>query len=332
MAANKCSRCDEVLNLYLTECRHSTVCFGCGKTMAEEKEACAECGTIVTQLVKEFDLRISSPDDKKFFFGKFPLGTPYPNFKNDHAWSLSKNSLPNDNEAGSSKNVSWVLKDETDNTEYVGRCEKAGSTSEFLLMRALLWQFRMFRFAKVRDLDRLTIEQLRADVAKREKALAKREKLFKKHEEKFMRRFAKKRKLSSKKEAGSSPSNEEAGSSPSREEAGSPPSNEEAGSYEKGEDWEHEDVFTDDEEVDLGESLEAPEEFQDENDREPSFLSHSGKDMQNLVAVSEKNQNESDGMKIDVKGSTSAAGSSEKKTDVEEKSDVAMEDYQDRNT
>ena len=47
-----CMGCGSQSDLYGSSCRHMTLCLKCGKTMAENKAKCLDCGTVLTRLIR----------------------------------------------------------------------------------------------------------------------------------------------------------------------------------------------------------------------------------------------------------------------------------------
>uniref|UniRef100_A0A0D2ZX91 Transcription initiation factor IIF subunit alpha n=1 Tax=Brassica oleracea var. oleracea TaxID=109376 RepID=A0A0D2ZX91_BRAOL len=86
-----CMGCGSQSDLYGSSCRHMTLCLKCGKTMAENKAKCLDCGTVLTRLIREYNVRAATPTDKNYFIGRFVSGLP--NFKkgsSENKWSLRK--------------------------------------------------------------------------------------------------------------------------------------------------------------------------------------------------------------------------------------------------
>ena len=54
-----CSGCGSTTDLYGSNCKHMTLCLTCGKTMAENRGKCFECGTTVTRLIRVQSLSFS---------------------------------------------------------------------------------------------------------------------------------------------------------------------------------------------------------------------------------------------------------------------------------
>ncbi|EOY28872.1 Transcription activators,DNA binding,RNA polymerase II transcription factors,catalytics,transcription initiation factors isoform 4 [Theobroma cacao] len=95
MLKSSCSGCGSTVDLYGSNCKHMTLCVTCGKTMAENQGKCFECGAIVTRLIREYNVRPSPSTDKNFFIGRFMSGLPsFSKKKNaENKWSLQKEGL-----------------------------------------------------------------------------------------------------------------------------------------------------------------------------------------------------------------------------------------------
>ncbi|KAJ8423448.1 hypothetical protein Cgig2_005319 [Carnegiea gigantea] len=90
-----CGGCGTTSDLYGSNCKHLTLCSNCGKTMAENRAKCYECGTTLTRLIREYNVRASSSSDKNYFIGRFATGLP--NFSKkksaENKWTLQKEGL-----------------------------------------------------------------------------------------------------------------------------------------------------------------------------------------------------------------------------------------------
>lgn len=47
-----CSGCGSTTDLYGSNCKHMTLCLTCGKTMAENRAKCFDCGATLTRLIR----------------------------------------------------------------------------------------------------------------------------------------------------------------------------------------------------------------------------------------------------------------------------------------
>ncbi|EXB41552.1 Transcription initiation factor IIF subunit alpha [Morus notabilis] len=90
-----CSGCGSASDLYGSNCKHMTLCLTCGKTMAENHAKCYDCGATVTRLIREYNVRASTTNDKNYFIGRFVTGLPnFSRKKNaENRWSFQKDGL-----------------------------------------------------------------------------------------------------------------------------------------------------------------------------------------------------------------------------------------------
>lgn len=89
-----CSGCGSTAELYGSTCKHLTLCLTCGKTMAENRAKCYECGAPITRLIREYNVRACSASDKNYFIGRFITGLPnFSKKKSENKWSLQKEGL-----------------------------------------------------------------------------------------------------------------------------------------------------------------------------------------------------------------------------------------------
>ncbi|ESQ38193.1 hypothetical protein EUTSA_v10028564mg [Eutrema salsugineum] len=349
---SECMRCKSPSDLYGSSCRHMTLCFKCGKTMAENKSKCIDCGTIVTRLIREYNVRAAAPTDKNYFIGRFVSGLP--NFKkgSENKWSLRKD-IPQgrqftDAQREKLKNKPWILEDETGQFQYQGHLEGSQSATyyllvmqnkEFIAIPAGSW----YNFNKVAQYKQLTLEEAEEKMKNRRKTADGYQRWMMKAANNGPALFGE---TENDKEAGgssggggrgrkkSSGGDEEEGNVSDRgeedeEEEASRKSrlglnkksndDDEEGprggdldmdddDIEKGDDWEHEEIFTDDDEAvgndpEEREDLLAPEipappeikqdDDDEENEEEEGGLSKSGKELKKLLGKS-NGLNESD--------------------------------------
>ncbi|CAA7054410.1 unnamed protein product [Microthlaspi erraticum] len=173
-----CMGCGSQSDLYGSACRHMTLCLKCGKTMAENKAKCLDCGTPVTRLIREYNVRASTATEKNYFIGRFVTGLP--NFKkgSENKWSLRKD-IPQgrqytDAQREKLKNRPWVLEDETGQFQYQGQLEGSQSATyyllvmqnkEFIAIPAGSW----YNFNKVAQYKQLTLEEAEEKMKNRRK-------------------------------------------------------------------------------------------------------------------------------------------------------------------
>lgn len=59
MLKSSCSGCGSTSDLYGSNCKHMTLCLTCGKTMAENRGKCYDCGATVNRLIRVQSLSLS---------------------------------------------------------------------------------------------------------------------------------------------------------------------------------------------------------------------------------------------------------------------------------
>lgn len=59
MLKSSCSGCGSTSDLYGSNCKHMTLCLTCGKTMAENRGKCYDCGATVNRLIRVQSLPLS---------------------------------------------------------------------------------------------------------------------------------------------------------------------------------------------------------------------------------------------------------------------------------
>ncbi|KAG7620215.1 Winged helix DNA-binding domain superfamily [Arabidopsis suecica] len=311
--------------------------------MAQNKSKCHECGTVVTRLIREYNVRAAAPTDKNYFIGRFVTGLP--NFKkgSENKWSLRKD-IPQgrqftDAQREKLKNKPWILEDETGQFQYQGHLEGSQSATyyllvmqskEFVAIPAGSW----YNFNKVAQYKQLTLEEAEEKMKNRRKTADGYQRWMMKAANNGPALFGE---VDNEKESGgtsggggrgrkkSSGGDEEEGNVSDRgdedeeEEASrksrlglnrkSNDDDDEEGprggdldmdddDIEKGDDWEHEEIFTDDDEAvgndpEEREDLLAPEipappeikqdEDDEENEEEEGGLSKSGKELKKLL-------------------------------------------------
>ncbi|KAF7840559.1 Transcription initiation factor IIF subunit alpha [Senna tora] len=337
-----CSGCGSTSDLYGSNCKHMTLCLTCGKTMAENEGKCYDCGATITRLIREYNVRASSSNDKNFFIGRFVTGLPEFSKKKsaENKWSIQKDGLQGrqltDALREKYKNKPWHLEDETGQSQYHGQLEGAQSATYYLLMLekkefVAIPAGSWYNFNKVAQYKQLTLEEAEEKMKNRKKTADGYERWMMKASttgpaafgELGIGRFDDKESIAGggrgRKKAGDEDEGHvsDKGEEDEEEEAArknrlglnkrSGDSDEEGprggdddldDDIEKGDDWEHEDIFTDDDEAvgndpdereDLAPEVPAPPEIkQDEDDEneeneEEGGLSKSGKELKKLL-------------------------------------------------
>ncbi|TKY53962.1 Transcription initiation factor IIF subunit alpha [Spatholobus suberectus] len=175
-----CGGCGSTTDLYGSNCKHMTLCLTCGKTMAENKAKCFDCGATVTRLIREYSVRASSGNDKNYFIGRFVSGLPDFSKKKsaENKWSLQKDGLQSrqvtDALREKYKNKPWLLEDETGQSQYQGHLEGAQSATYYLLMMerkefVAIPAGSWYNFNKVAQYKQLTLEEAEEKMRNRKK-------------------------------------------------------------------------------------------------------------------------------------------------------------------
>ncbi|KAL9373399.1 hypothetical protein Peur_033019 [Populus x canadensis] len=347
-----CSGCGSTTDLYGSNCKHMTLCLNCGKTMAENRGKCFDCGTTVTRLIREYNVRASTSSDKNYFIGRFVTGLPsFSKKKNaENKWSLHKEGILGrqitDALREKFKNKPWQLEDETGQSQYQGHLEGSQSATYYLLMMTgkefvAIPAGSWYNFNKVAHYKQLTLEEAEEKMKNRRKTADGYERWMMKAANNGAAAFGEVEKVDDKEgvSAGGRGGRRKAsgddddgnvsdrGEEDEEEEAGRKSRlglNKQGGDddeegprggdldmddddIEKGDDWEHEEIFTDDDEAvaidpeereDLAPEVPAPPEIkQDEDDEdeenEEGGLSKSGKELKKLLGKA-NGLNESD--------------------------------------
>ncbi|PIM98218.1 hypothetical protein CDL12_29303 [Handroanthus impetiginosus] len=170
--------CGSTVELYGSTCKHMTLCLNCGKTMAENRAKCYECGTPITQLIREYNVRTSSSTDKNYTIARFATGLPAFKKKNENKWSMQKEGLQGrqvtDALREKYKNKPWLLEDETGQFQYHGQLEGSQSATYYLLMLqgkefVAIPAGSWYNFNKVAQYKQLTLEEAEEKMKNRRK-------------------------------------------------------------------------------------------------------------------------------------------------------------------
>ncbi|RYR63328.1 hypothetical protein Ahy_A04g021136 isoform D [Arachis hypogaea] len=338
-----CGGCGSTTDLYGSNCKHMTLCLNCGKAMAQKRAKCHDCGATLTRLIREYNVRSSSSSDKNYFIGRFMSGLPDFSKKKsaENKWSLQKDGLQNrqitDSLREKYKNKPWLLEDETGSSR--------GCTIIFILpaydgkegvFRHPLW----FLVAQYKQ---LTLEEAEEKIRNRKKTADGYQRWMMKAANNGAAAFGEHGKLDDKESntgggGGRSRKKTSEDDEGQASDKGEEDEDEEAerknrlglnkrdgdddddeglrggdldlddDDIEKGDDWEHEEIFTDDDEAvgndpeereDLAPEVPAPpeikqdEEEEDEDNEEGKGLSKSGKELKELLGRA-SGMNESD--------------------------------------
>ncbi|CAN0927549.1 Transcription initiation factor IIF subunit alpha [Linum grandiflorum] len=330
-------RCGSTSNLYGSNCKHMTLCLDCGKKMAKAGSRCFDCGSPVTRLIREYNVRASPSNEKNYFIGKFMGGLPSFSKKKspESEWSIHKDGFKGRvlSEALRErfKNKPWLLEDGTGQHRFHGQMESSQSVTYLLMAQGKEYSAipagSWYNFNKAAQYKQLTLEEAEEKMKNRRKTAEGYERWMMKAAADGPAAFGVKESLDDmdvgkggargrKKASGD---NDEGNVSDKGEEdedeeasrkgrlglakSGGEDDDEEGKRggdlddddyIEKGDDWEHEDIFTDDDEA-VGGDHELPEELapappeikQDDEDEdevdEEGKLSTSGKELQKLL-------------------------------------------------
>ncbi|KAH7836496.1 hypothetical protein Vadar_002077 [Vaccinium darrowii] len=175
-----CSGCGSSKDLYGSNCKHLTLCFTCGKTMAENHGKCYECGATISRLIREYKVRACCSSDKNFFIGRFATGLPIISREQNaqNKWSLQKEGFVGRQLAEALrekyKNKPWLLENETGQFQYRGYLEGAQSASYYLLMMqgkefVAIPSGSWYNFNKVAQYKQLSLEEAEEKMKNRRK-------------------------------------------------------------------------------------------------------------------------------------------------------------------
>nr|XP_043633149.1 transcription initiation factor IIF subunit alpha [Erigeron canadensis]XP_043633151.1 transcription initiation factor IIF subunit alpha [Erigeron canadensis] len=337
-----CEGCRSTVELYGSNCKHMTLCVNCGKAMALRHDKCRDCGQTITRLIREYNVRASSPTDKNYFIGRFVTGLPTFSKKNNNKWSLQKEGLHGrqitDTLREKFKNKPWLLEDETGQFQYQGVLEGAQTATYYLLMLqgkefVAIPAGSWYNFNKVAQYKQLTLEEAEEKIKNRRKTADGYERWMMKAANNGAAAFGEVERFDDKESGGggagprgrkkNNTEDDEANVSDRGEEDEDEESarktrlglNKRGGDddeegprggdldfddddIEKGDDWEHEEIFTDDDEgvandpeerEDLAPEIPAPpeikqdEEDEEDNEEEEGGLSQSGKELKKLL-------------------------------------------------
>ncbi|OWM76653.1 transcription initiation factor IIF subunit alpha [Punica granatum] len=357
MLKPSCGGCGATTDLYGSNCKHMTLCSSCGKNMAENRSKCFECGTTLTRLIREYNVRAGPGSDKNYFIGRFVSGLP--NFSKkksaENKWSAHKEGLQGrqltDTLREKYKNKPWLLEDETGQSQYHGHLEGSQSATYYLLMLqgkefVAIPAGSWYNFNKVAQYKQLTLEEAEEKMKNRKKTADGYQRWMMKAANNGAAAFGEVEKFDDKESAGgggggrgrkkASADDDEGRASDKGEED----EEEEAArksrlglnkrdaddddegprggdldmdddDIEKGDDWEHEEIFTDDDEAvgndpeereDLAPEAAPPEikddDEEDEANEEEGGLSKSGKELKKLLGkaagLNESDQDDDD--------------------------------------
>ncbi|XP_024370613.1 transcription initiation factor IIF subunit alpha [Physcomitrium patens] len=176
---DSCTGCRGTADLYGSNCGHLTLCLKCGKSMAETQAPCSECGTPVTRLIREYNVRANTIN-KQHFIGRFLQGQPMFSKKKSGGprWSLQREGLTgrqlSEAQREKFKQKLWILEDDIGLQQFQGQLEGGQQAtyftlsmhgSEFTASPAGAW----YNFNKVAHYKQLTLEEAEEQMKNRRK-------------------------------------------------------------------------------------------------------------------------------------------------------------------
>ncbi|KAK3157372.1 hypothetical protein QOZ80_2AG0120590 [Eleusine coracana subsp. coracana] len=311
-----CESCGNTSDLYGTGCKHTTLCSNCGKSMARSRARCLVCSAPITRLIREYNVRANAITDKTYSIGRFVTGLPPFSKKKsaENKWSLHKEGLQGrqipETMREKYNRKPWILEDETGQYQYQGQMEGSQSaTATYYLLMMHGKEFNAFpagswyNFSKIAQYKQLTLEEAEEKMNKRKTSATGYERWMMKAAANGPAAFGSDMK---KLEAANGEEDEEEEAARKNklgltkkgmdddEEGGKDLDFDLDDEIEKGDDWEHEETFTDDDEAvdidpeeraDLAPEISAPPEIKqdDEENEEEGGLSKSGKELKKLL-------------------------------------------------
>uniref|UniRef100_A0A0D3FGA9 Transcription initiation factor IIF subunit alpha n=1 Tax=Oryza barthii TaxID=65489 RepID=A0A0D3FGA9_9ORYZ len=338
-----CERCGSSSDLHGTGCRHATLCVSCGSAMARSGDCCPVCAAPIASLIREYNVLVDTTGEKQYTIGKFTTGVPpFSDRENagSRSWSLHPEGQQGRQPTGNiwencSNRKSCILEDDTGDYQYQGQIQglqSAASTYYLLMMHgkdvhavpADSW----YNFSKISQYKQLTLEEAEEKMSRRRSTATGYGRWMMKAATNGAAAFSSdvtqlddanegetdqvhlkkgnKNGDENKSDKGSGEERAHVPMTKGREEEGSKDRDFDLDDeIEKGDDWEHEEIFTDDDEAvdvdpeeggDLADpEIPAPPEIkQDDNEKHGGVsLSKSGKELKKLLRRA-AGQNESD--------------------------------------
>ncbi|CAM0872304.1 unnamed protein product [Alopecurus aequalis] len=176
-----CDSCGNASDLYGTACRHATVCSSCGKAMARARSPCAVCAAPITSLIREYNVRVDTTAKKAHSIGKFTTGLPPFSKKKSagNHWSLRKDG-PEGRQLTATMREKyynkkpWILENETGEYQYQSQLEASQSvTATYYLLMMQGKEFHAvpagswYNFSKIAQYKQLTLEEAEEKMKRR---------------------------------------------------------------------------------------------------------------------------------------------------------------------
>ncbi|CAM6092492.1 unnamed protein product [Calypogeia fissa] len=349
-----CNGCGTTNDLYGSNCRHMTLCVPCGKSLVETSGTCTECNAPVTRLIREYNVKHHAVNKNYFVGRFHQGVPHYSKKKNSEArWRMQREGLQGrqltDALREKYKNKPWLLEDDIGKQQFTGQLEGGQQATYFLLIMQgsdflALPAGNWYNFHKVAHYKQLTLEEAEEQMKNRRKTADGYQRWMMKAANTGAAAFGvgdseqiggiggSGGRAKRDDEDGNADDSDKAEEDEDEEEARKnrlgmdKPGGDEEGEEpaldldldddegEKGDDWEHEETFTDDDEAvgndaderedqvnpevppppEIKQEEEDEEEDQENPQEEPGGLSKSGKELKKLLGKAAK-EDDSDG-------------------------------------
>uniref|UniRef100_A0A453IHP0 Transcription initiation factor IIF subunit alpha n=3 Tax=Aegilops tauschii subsp. strangulata TaxID=200361 RepID=A0A453IHP0_AEGTS len=177
-----CDACGKASELYSTACRHATLCNSCAATMARSRARCNVCAAPITNVIREYNVRVDTTAGKALSIAKFNTGVPpFSKMKGaGNKWSLRKDGptqgrqLTADMREKYYNRKPWILEDDTGEHQYQSKLEASQSaTATYYLLIRRGKEFdavpvgSWYNFSKIAQYKQLTLEEAEEKMNKR---------------------------------------------------------------------------------------------------------------------------------------------------------------------
>ncbi|XP_037450746.1 transcription initiation factor IIF subunit alpha-like [Triticum dicoccoides] len=121
-----CDACGKASELYSTACRHAILCNSCAATMARSRARCNVCAAHITNVIREYNVRVDTTAGKALSIAQFNTGVPpFSKMKGaGNKWSLRKDGLTQGRQLTADMREKyynrkpWILEDDTGEHQY----------------------------------------------------------------------------------------------------------------------------------------------------------------------------------------------------------------------
>ncbi|KAF7041907.1 hypothetical protein CFC21_051630 [Triticum aestivum] len=177
-----CDACGKASELYSTACRHATLCNSCAATMARSRARCNVCAAPITNVIREYNVRVDTAAGKALSIAKFNTGVPpFSKMKGaGNKWSLRKDGPTHGRQLTAEMREKyynrkpWILEDDTGEHQYQSKLEASQSaTATYYLLIRRGKEFdavpvgSWYNFSKIAQYKQLTLEEAEEKMNKR---------------------------------------------------------------------------------------------------------------------------------------------------------------------